>query len=344
VTAVADLIVHFGNEAHTTGHHVVHACRALGTAVRVEGNAQPSDSTRVAPDTPLLWIESGRPSYPTPARLRGRLSAAWLIDTHLGLDWRGPLAAAFDICFVAQRDAIAPLRDFGVDARWLPLAAPAAAEQALSEPRPLPLSFVVNVTPGSRRARILDAIARELPLARNDGYLAPAAMIEQYRRSRVVVNIPIRTDLNMRLFEAAGAGAYVVTGPMDGLDEILPTALVTVVTTDCGADWVAAVTGALADPTTSEKAAHAAALIGGAHLYTHRAARVIDILTRNAPPVAVPRQRRDGLLRAAVARHAIRDAVRIGGVSVTGQATVAHHLAVEAWGFLQRRQGRGDSR
>jgi hypothetical protein len=337
------LVVHFGNEEHNTAHHLAAALRRLGVDVVCEGRGHPPTAGRPEPDAPLLWVESGFASFPAAEELDRRPSAAWLIDTHRGLDWRAPLGAAFDVCFVAQRDAVAPLAGAGAHARWLPLACPDPGPEPGPKAggRSIPVAFVGFVEPGSRRQRILDALARHHEVDRNQGYVPPAEMMRRYAAARVVVNVPLAGDLNMRLFEAAGAGAYVVTGPMEGLDEVLPADLVTVVDSDDPADWVAAVSRALADERTGDRARRAAALIAAGHRYVDRARTVLDALAAlERRPVPLDDRRRR-LLGAAVARHAFADAWRISAGSLRGRAALAAALVPEGARSVRRRLGRG---
>lgn len=332
------LAVHFGDEEHNTAHHLVAALRELDVEVLCEGRGHPPTGVHARPETPVLWLESGVASFPTAQQLAVRPSAAWLIDTHRGLDWRAPLGAAFDACFVAQRNAVPALAASGVDASWLPLASPEPG--ALGRVRDVPVAFVGFVTPGSLRQHVLDALEQHYEVDRNRGYVAPAEMMRRYARARVVVNVPLAQDLNMRLFEAAGAGAYVVTGPMEGLEEVLPATLVTIVASDDPSDWVAAVGEALAGGGTRERAERAAALIAAGHRYVHRARTILDTFADLTPTPVSLDDRRRRLLRAAVARHALADAWRISAGSARARAVLARELVPEGLRSAQGRLGR----
>jgi hypothetical protein len=342
---VQQLIVHFGNQEHTTAHHLVRALRDLGVEVMCEGAGHAARRVTAGPEIPLLWVESGVASFPALEQLGSRRSAAWLIDTHRGLDWRAPLAAAFDLCFAAQRSGATALAGLGVNARWLPLAAPAHPSPVGADERTTPVAFVGFVEPGSRRHRLLEGIDKAHRIWRNDTYMAPDEMLRRYACSQIVVNIPLANDLNMRLFEAAGAGAFVITGPMDGLSSILPEDLVAVVDSDDPSAWVAAIERALLDPMTAARALKAMQVINKDHLYRHRAQVILGSLT-NVERRAIPvEERRRALLRAAVARHALKDAWRVSGPSAAGWLSLIHELLPEAARSLRRRltYGRGRS-
>ena len=53
-------------------------------------------------------------------------------------------------------------------------------------------------------------------------FYEPREMMEVYGDCRVVVNVPLNNDLNMRAFEATSAGAILVTHTMDGLFDLIP--------------------------------------------------------------------------------------------------------------------------
>ena len=222
---------------------------------------------------------------PGPDELGAGPSAAWLIDTHRGLDWRRRLAAGFDLTFVAQRSAVAPLVGDGLDARWLPLAAP----MELCAPGPdlaarvHDVAFVGQAPPGSTRARVLADVARHFDVVRAPGFLAPDRMMDLYRSARIVLNLPLARDLNMRTFEAAGARALLVTGPAEGLDAVLPSDMCALVESTEPAAWADAVAQALEDPRSQRRADRAHAHVLAHHTYDHRAAVVLDALRTIEP-------------------------------------------------------------
>lgn len=333
----SQLVVHFGHEPHTTAHHLVQAFHTLGVHVIPVG-AGHRTVRKLPEECPLLWVESGVPSFPTPEELgTHRPNAAWLIDTHRGGRWRSALASVFDTVFVAQRAAVERTAAHGLNVTWLPLACPEPLPESARHDRRSEVAFVGSVTGGSRRERILAALEADFAVDRNRGYVPPDEMMARYARARVVVNIPLARDLNMRLFEAAGAGAYVVTGPMDGLEDVLPRDVVTVVDSDREEDWVRAVADALSCPRTPERAQRARGFIRERHRYTHRAAVILDTLAAAAPRSIPDAARREALRQAAVDRHAFRDAIRIAGPGLRDRAALATSIATELLFVLGRR-------
>lgn len=274
----------FARQPWTTGVHIETALRRR-CEVELSGPGQPHRSPTGTTDLPLLWVESGVGWFPPPRRFVGA-TAAYLIDTHRGWRWRAAVASAFGTAFVAQRAAVAAFASVGVEAIWLPLAVPAD----LCDPGPplaerkYDVAMVGRVVPGSRREEICQALGRCCSMPPVNRPLAPSEMMEVYRSSRVVVNIPLANDLNMRAFEALGARCGLVTGPMDGMDDLLGQVPV-VVAAGLGVEsWVAAVQSAVA-AADQERADAGHRLVSSEHTYDCRAQVILDVLAERTGPV-----------------------------------------------------------
>lgn len=314
--------IHFGNEAHTTAWHLVRAFERLVPEVIISGvGHRRADADH---DCPLLWVESGRPSLPLPRELHGRISAAWIIDTHRGLEWRGRLARAFGSVLVAQRSAITLLTtSYDVGATWLPLAFPVDSLPPSGPPH-ADVDFVGHVVPGSRRERIIRPLADRYGFPVGE-YVPPSEMVARYARSRLVLNIPFDGDLNMRTFEATGAGAHLVTGPMDGLAALLPSETFTVVESDDSSDWIRALDRLLlGDAGLGVQRERARAAIAERHTYDQRARFIIDVLAATEPSTADPRD----LAHAATALGLPRIAASGGGSAPQRAARIRRASAV----------------
>ncbi len=278
----------YGYEPGTTAIHLDRALARRDDVV-LATVAEPVDQ--------LLWVESGAEWLPTVDDLAAQVSGAWLIDTHRGLGWRARVAAAFDIAFVAQFDAVKPLRARGVPCEWLPLAAPAD----LCEPGPdlaersFDIAFVGQCPPGSRRAALLDALRANFSFAPVTGFLGPERMMDLYRSARIVVNVPWAEDLNMRTFEAAGARALLVSGRARKIEAVLPAASFVLVDDDDPAVWVAAVRAALDDPDLQRRADAAYEHVVANHTYDHRAATVVETLAATPRRTVAPTARATAL-------------------------------------------------
>lgn len=273
----------FARQPWTTGVHIETALRRC-CEVELSGPGQPDRGPTAASDLPLVWVESGVGWFPPPRRLASA-SVGYLIDTHRGWRWRAAVASAFGTAFVAQRAAVAAFASVGVVASWLPLAVPAEfcdPGPPLAE-RPYDVAMVGHVVPGSSRAEICAALGRRCSMPQVKGPLAPSEMMDVYRSSRVVVNIPLSDDLNMRAFEALGARCSLVTGSMDGMEDLLGHTPV-VVQAGLGVDgWVAAVQAAV-ETADQDRADAGHRLVTSEHTYDRRAEVILDVLANQAGP------------------------------------------------------------
>ncbi len=292
----------YGYESWTTAVHLEAALRR-SIAVDVSGPGHPPQPSTAgdAADPPLLWVESGVPWLPSPPTLASTKSAAWIIDTHRGLSWRTQLAGAFDCVFVAQADAVDPMREVGVPAAWLPLAVPrelCGAGPPLNE-RDYDIAFVGQAPRGSDRARILEELHTRFRVAPTVGYTPPDEMMDQYRRARVVINLPVARDLNMRTFESAGARALLVTGPATKLDQTLPPGSYVEVRGTEPREWANAVQAALLDPAAQRRADEAFDRVLASHTYDHRAHQLLETLDQT-PRRVIEDDARDSRTRGSV--------------------------------------------
>ena len=106
---------------------------------------------------------------------------------------------------------------------WLPLG---FAPELLPSPMPertIDIAYVGSdrVAANPVRHALLGALRREFSSTRF-GTAAPKEMGRIYASARLVFNKSVNNDVNMRFFEAAGAGAVLVTDPIvnNGLEEL----------------------------------------------------------------------------------------------------------------------------
>lgn len=273
------VLLAYGHEEHTTAVHLYEALARL-CEVHAIGPGNEPPRAWIGSDLPLVWVESGVLWYPQPELLRTRLSVGWIVDTHIRLYWRARLGSVFDHAFLAQRQAVTTARRLGADASWLPLAAPdyLLPPRASFSKRGFDVAFVGSVRPGSPRARVLEYLRERFNMAPYGRYQTPAEMMTTYANARVVVNIPVRRDLNMRAFEAPAAGAFLVTPPIDGLGEVLPAGLYGVVGGGLPSDFADAVARALDLDDLPERADAASSVVREAHTYRKRAEVILHVL------------------------------------------------------------------
>jgi hypothetical protein len=324
----------YGYQSWTTAIHLQRALSRIVT-LEVEGSGHPAEAGTTDRSTPVLWIESGIAWVPSPADLESAMSGAYLIDTHRGFRWRAALANAFDCVFTAQLPAAQHLKGRGAAAEWLPLAAPrelCAPGPDLAD-RPYDVAFVGQAPPGSFRATLLEALKQATNVAPVTGRLEPAEMMDVYRSARVVINVPINDDLNMRAFEAPGARALMVTEAVPGLDAVLPPDSYVAVTKRTVDAWVDAVRRGVADPDAQRRADAAHQHVLACHTYDDRAKAVVERLA-TAPRRNVPPQARRRALAAAWSRWDNRAEIRALGLSPP--VSLAYQAAALGWGAATR--------
>lgn len=170
----------------------------------------------------LLWIDSGQmwlaPGY---AQIDA-VKAAWFIDTHLGAPHRLEIARHFDYVYLAQKAQVEEFRAAGVRrVTWLPLAASEDLHNLPPRDRDLDVAFVGGMASlsGEVRRHFIDAVREHFP-NHFIGQCWPHQMAEYYARAKIVVNMCVNQDVNMRVFEAMAAGALLITDPAIGLDDL----------------------------------------------------------------------------------------------------------------------------
>ncbi|QWD23665.1 glycosyltransferase [Polynucleobacter paneuropaeus] len=150
---------------------------------------------------------------------------AYFIDVHLELGLRMQQAQFADIVFIAQKDYVNEFKEAGIlNVHWMPLAFDPylLSKELIQNGRSIDLGFIGKLgRPGSRRFEVL---SKCLGAFKSNDYLTytpPRQMIKIYQRSKIVINASIKGDLNMRVFEAMGAGALLITDRIEnGLTEL----------------------------------------------------------------------------------------------------------------------------
>lgn len=291
--------------ATAAGFHIERALRELGHRVTYVGlgtphhpgyaETTPVDQILASLDSPAdcyLWIDPAGRYFPPGIEDAPIPTVGYLIDVHLG-HWRPIAARFFDAVFVAQQDAVPPVRQaVGHDQiHWLPLAAASDVHRDHSLPRIYDVGFVGNIslahrrTPRARRLRLLAERYRT-----NDFYrqYTPEEVGHVYSQSRIVVNTSIAGDVTMRIFEGTAAGALVLTDPAQGLDELFELGREVVVYRD-DEELLRLIDHFLAheeERATIARAGQQRTL--SEHTYAHRAQRIVDLIARPDFRLAAP--------------------------------------------------------
>ena len=203
-------------------------------------------------------------------------------DTHLGYEHRLNTARHFDWVFCNQKRARDEFIKDGIPAekcRWLPHAAEPLAYPKTEVINKYDISFIGNMG-AINRVNFLDAMFKEFP---NFFYgrrlFNEAALI--YNESKIVLNLSILDDINMRVFEVLCSGSFLLTNelPTQGLLFKDGVHLVTYKDTK---DAIEKTKYYLAHDEERNKIAQAGFdLVRKLHTYDHRLASVMDIITKN---------------------------------------------------------------
>ncbi len=207
-------------EAHTTARYFENAARA-DPATQLRIWTQMPNLGEIAADDLFVFIDPA-PDWPVGLETLPCTSVAYLIDVHQNLSLRLDWSRFFDAAFVTQKDYVSRFEAIGhTHAQWLPLACDPDVHHAPAAERDLEVGFVGKLgLAGTERHTTLTTV---LPRYRSNDYqrfYSPEEMARIYGRSKIVFNISINGDVNMRVFEAWAAGALLVTDRIgNGFDE-----------------------------------------------------------------------------------------------------------------------------
>lgn len=173
------------------------------------------------------WGEDGLPWKEWEIPKDGGKTIYVASDTHLGHDYRMNKAKKFDYAFFNQKDAAEE-----AGGTWLPHAAEPQAYPKIDIIQKYDVCFVGHVqeTPnynGITRVDALDRLFKEFPNfyygSRNPAFpnvnlFEDAA--KKFSMSKIVFNISIKDDINMRVFETLSTGSFLLTNYIPTLGEL----------------------------------------------------------------------------------------------------------------------------
>ena len=180
---------------------------------------------RFIPDL-FVFIEGGSMRlFPRGLQNLECITAWYGIDTHMDYEKHLRISRLFDVSFVAQKQYVDRLRADGIrSVFWLPLGFDGSIVPEEPLERIYDVSFVGSNNPvvHPERAEYLNQISSNFPNHLFVNNATPIEMGKIYAQSKIVFNKSVNNDLNMRYFEALGAGACLVTDPIygNGVDEI----------------------------------------------------------------------------------------------------------------------------
>lgn len=229
----------------------------------------------------LLFVEGGtRLLFPSGMEELDCVTAWYAIDTHLHLRQHLSLARLFDVTFVAHLEFVDRFPDGEV--HWLPVAADPRMCTPGAGARDIDVAYIGsdNRELHPERARLLDLIRSRYGntfIGRAD----PSRIGEIYGRAKVVFNKSVRSEVNMRYFEAMGAGAVLVTDRAareNGVEQLFSPGEDFLEYRD-DASMLAGIDSLLADGGERERmATRARARVLSDHSYQHRARKIVEVL------------------------------------------------------------------
>lgn len=173
----------------------------------------------------LLVVDPIRLGF-VPAGFADR-AAYYAIDSHLAFEEHrdGVRVADYDHVFVAQKDDVHRYADAGCKhVEWLPLGFDPAIHRPLALPKTRDMVYVGHLWYGKEswqldRWNTIHALHERLGLEIHNAFLQD--MVQIYSQSKIVVNKALKGDVNMRVFETLGCGAFLLTDRIEnGLSEL----------------------------------------------------------------------------------------------------------------------------
>jgi hypothetical protein len=228
----------------------------------------------------VLFFEGGSMRLlPDTRNIRSCPTAWYAIDTHMDFDKHVRIARLFDASFVAQKQYVSALADAGARrAQWLPLAFATELAPASAPARDVDIAYVGSENAGMhpQRSALLAVLRRTFDSTRF-GRATPEEMGRIYASAKLVFNRSINNDVNMRFFEAMGAGAVLLTDRIvdNGVEDLFEEERHYLVYRD-EADLLGLARKLLADPARLRAIGDAAqACVLADHTYQHRADQIV---------------------------------------------------------------------
>lgn len=238
----------------------------------------------------LLWVDSGQGTLEPSLAGLDVPKAAWFIDTHVSTAHRIEIARHFDYVYLAQRAQIQEFIDAGCKhVRWLPLGCAPELHTSARGPFDYDVAFVGSMASasGDKRRHFIERVRATFP-NHFIGQCWPHEMASAYTRARIVVNMCLNQDVNMRVFEALASGALLITDHADGLDELFEPGqdLIIYRDEDEAMDQIAHY---LSDSEAREKIARQGQeKVLREHTYAARIQKLIGDIEAVAGPMAIP--------------------------------------------------------
>lgn len=228
---------------------------------------------------PLGLIPEGIENAPFP-------TACIISDFHNQLKPRQRLAHFFDHVFVYHRNYLGVVTKHPKgNVHWWPYSCDLDVFHPLPIERDLDVAFVGQLV-NEERHRVTAEVARRWNL-NEQRYYKQHEIPEVYSRAKIVINLPLKDDLNFRVFEAMSCGALLLTRRVANGQELLFEEGVHFAAFETEAELYDKIDYYLSHE--SERAAIAAAglaEIRANHRLEQRLTQLLDIVQSNPEPVA----------------------------------------------------------
>jgi hypothetical protein len=269
----------------------------------------------------VLFVEGGTMRlFPAGLEHMTCLTAWYGIDTHMDYAKHLRIGRLFDVTFIAQREYVARLKADGLkQVHWLPLAFAPELMPAQILQRTIDIAYVgsANAVVHPVRHALLEALQQAFASTRF-GPATPGEMGETYASARIVFNRSVSNDVNMRFFEAAGAGSVLVSNPIvdNGVETLFKEGVHYFTYTD-EVSLLELVRELLSDPVRCAAIGSAARehVLAG-HTYAHRVASLLDKLG-SAKKLAVPQH--EDLFAACLALGLLSGAIQAAATALKAQ-------------------------
>jgi len=171
----------------------------------------------------LLFVEGGEMLvFPTNFSDLEFPTIWWGIDTHNDYQKHLRISLLFDFSLIAQKSYLAKLQSDGIGGlSWFPLASPIGSPHGGE--RSIDVSYIgsTNWNLYPERKKFLQVVTETVD-KHVIGTRSADEMLQIYSSSKLVFNQSLKNDINMRIFEAMGAGALLITNPIheNGMEEL----------------------------------------------------------------------------------------------------------------------------
>jgi hypothetical protein len=175
----------------------------------------------------FLWIDQYWENVPINLDALDCPKIALVTDTHLGdMNWRLEYAKRYDYVFLSfNRQHMADFRNAGyTKLYWSPAAFDTELNCRIAAEKIYPVSFVGGTHPyfHAQRVMLFDFLKKKgVDLHIDAKALQDMSLI--FSRSKIVLNKTMADDLNQRVFEVLGSGAFLLTNRIDaraGLEDL----------------------------------------------------------------------------------------------------------------------------